>query len=72
MASIAELPAPKDKASTLWPVICMLSQNGIGSEIGAHKRDFRELSQSRVTAVFKEAQLRVHHPADRPGKYSQA
>lgn len=24
---------------TLWPVICMLSQRGIGSELGTHKRD---------------------------------
>lgn len=44
---------------------------GIGSELGAHKRDFSELGQSRVTAVLKEAQLRVPYPADRSGRSPQ-
>lgn len=29
----------KNKASTLWLVICMLNQKEIGSELGTHKRD---------------------------------
>lgn len=38
-ASVVQLPGQKNKASTLWLVICMLSQKEIGSELGTHKRD---------------------------------
>ena len=53
-------------------VICLFSWKGIGSELGACRRDFRELSWARGPAVLKEAQLQVWRPADRPGRTSQA
>ena len=53
-------------------VICLFSWKGIGSELGARRRDFRELSWVRGPAVLKEAQLQVWRPADRPGRTSQA
>lgn len=38
-ASVVQLPGQKNKASTLWLVICMLNQMEIGSELGTHKWD---------------------------------
>lgn len=70
--SMAESPVQEREASTLWLVICRLSQKGTGSELGHTKEMFSEPSVAMVTTLLKEAQLRVQYPAHRSGRSSQA